>query len=585
MAAPEGQPGRGAGHHEPVVDVEDVVAEEEAHEARDGVVQRRRFIIGAFALVALTGALVAVVATSSGPSTRALEVPDRMAASFVVEPQDGTTTSYNGRLHRVVADGAAPTAGLSAQISFSRGDGTTQTITLSDSRAYYEVTRDSDGEAVDAGCLGADDLPPYADMDDAFAEAVRLDTDSEIASYSTGRCDNHDQDVYTITWAGQVYIFCSLEDSAALGLSEFVGEGFVADVFDLDTGDAVQDTPDFAPPTAVDGSELECPEIIAESTDANETPAATGRRLRSREGEFEHPWYLKVADETDREGRKLALREASGRKLSSDDTCLFIHGLGRDTAGPVLSHLDYWGNVHDRVSCGTTRFVQLDTVTNDWRSATLGNAVCDVAAGGHDNDVIHNTRVFTHSMGTNIFASALDSSRCSLGSDSHWFAVSGPNTGSKAADWAVSLCSPDANFILRDIAGKMGFCDSGSATDAVASLTTDQDYSAVSRAVSRYADGIMCGTKAYGLNTIYSAGLSAIDAFIDGWRGGGVDGVVESDSSCAVGAPAGASFSSGSASSNFFSPETNHIDTTCRNGDGWWGGDKRKPCRWYERHG
>jgi hypothetical protein len=86
----------------------------------------------------------------------------------------------------------------------------------------------------------------------------------------------------------------------------------------------------------------------------------------------------------------------------------------------------------------------------------------------------------------------------------------------------------------------------------------------------------MCGTSAYGLHSIDSAGLVLL-AKIAGLSLPN-DGLV-SWNSCHLDYTYGAAFDD-----DWYETVTNHADATCRNGDGWWGLDRR-PCSWYTNKG
>jgi hypothetical protein len=84
----------------------------------------------------------------------------------------------------------------------------------------------------------------------------------------------------------------------------------------------------------------------------------------------------------------------------------------------------------------------------------------------------------------------------------------------------------------------------------------------------------MCGTSAFGLWSIDSLQMQALDDWVR--FGQPNDGVVPT-ANCD--APAGAEVGYSPAMSRY-AAEVNHYDLTCRNGDGWWG-DNRRPCAWY----
>jgi len=89
--------------------------------------------------------------------------------------------------------------------------------------------------------------------------------------------------------------------------------------------------------------------------------------------------------------------------------------------------------------------------------------------------------------------------------------------------------------------------------------------------------GSLCGTSAFGLNTVYSIPLSVVASYA-GYPEDN-DGLVAQGSCKVLGRNQGNTFRD-DADSKFYRPTTNHKDNTCNHGDGLWG-NRRKPCSYY----
>lgn len=89
-----------------------------------------------------------------------------------------------------------------------------------------------------------------------------------------------------------------------------------------------------------------------------------------------------------------------------------------------------------------------------------------------------------------------------------------------------------------------------------------------------HVSGAICGTSPFGLASVYSTIFKAMSSMVgfDGLN----DGMVGT-SSCEI---PGKAYTE-SYKSDFYQAAINHPDSTCQNGDGYWGGDDRKPCAWF----
>lgn len=215
--------------------------------------------------------------------------------------------------------------------------------------------------------------------------------------------------------------------------------------------------------------------------------------------------------------------------------------------------------------------------------------------------------IFAHSMGNLALGAALHRRRCALGTSASWYEASGPLKGSIAADFAEEQCHRVDYAGPGSLANKLGYCDGeGHATAAAASCCENcpamhenakaikkhqELYLGVMQQAHAHVRGAMCGDSPSGLASEYSVPLNTLATVVNFNEPN--DGIVEI-SSCVnplgyVHLNSGGGQLASGADLNLFerryeSPwyraAVNHIDTTCRNGNGWWDSG-RQPCRWY----
>lgn len=281
------------------------------------------------------------------------------------------------------------------------------------------------------------------------------------------------------------------------------------------------------------------------------------------------------------------------RLAASGKDCVFFHGTGGTTEkAPTSTYTDYWGDVHkDTSQCSSHRFAYFDTVNFAWTDTELQRKHCEVLLGGTGYEgwdttgqVVENTIIFTHSMGNLILGGAISNDLCQVGNSSSWYESQGPLAGSKGADVAEDVCTGWWDWVTL-IVEWVGLCVPSGLEDPVRDasiaykgMKTANDFSKAQIAIKENVKGAMCGDSAWGLNSIYSPALQALELFI--WFDGDSDGMVEV-SSCRN--PMGYDHFDGwgsSYSNNFYHASVNHQDGTCYTADGWWGND-RKPCSWF----
>lgn len=142
--------------------------------------------------------------------------------------------------------------------------------------------------------------------------------------------------------------------------------------------------------------------------------------------------------------------------------CVFLHGAGETDVGPPTSSDTgkYWGgNLDDSIpACTSTTFNHDNTRDNAFDDKTLMQNYCDVASEGTGN--IENAIVFTHSMGNNIMAKALQSGVCTMDvTTTNWYSVSSPGAGSMAANFVEHICANSSvPEVLRKAAELLHYC-------------------------------------------------------------------------------------------------------------------------------
>merc|ERR1719502_403281 len=132
--------------------------------------------------------------------------------------------------------------------------------------------------------------------------------------------------------------------------------------------------------------------------------------------------------------------------------------------------------------------------------------------------------------------------------------------------------------LMKKVATEHHFCKSDGlgANDAYVSLqTTNSAYSGLLEYTFEHAAGVMCGTSRSGLLNSDDIAM-AIFAAMTGHKGP-TDGVVNLDSCRGTYVT---KFEM-DYRSPFFEAPINHLDGSCRNGDGVLDSMQRSPCQWY----
>jgi len=281
----------------------------------------------------------------------------------------------------------------------------------------------------------------------------------------------------------------------------------------------------------------------------------------------------------------------------------------------------YWGGARiEKFTpfCTSRLFVHEDTATRGWDDAQLQRSYCE-AASGVDNGplVIRNAVIFSHSMGNLVLGGALHDKTCTLDSSSHWYSLSAPWGGSKAAAWIQNICrttllrgsksfyhdnnessiheaiinrplganaltKSNSFSVLRWLATELHYCDEtrpGHVNRAYASLVPSYPGLEKPRnAALAHVSGAICGSSPGGLSDKYSLAMLALSEAVN--YGEDNDGMVDVTSCMLPTMTYDRQFTS-----RYYLAAINHPDSTCRDGDGLFEKESRSPCTWIARRG
>jgi hypothetical protein len=260
-------------------------------------------------------------------------------------------------------------------------------------------------------------------------------------------------------------------------------------------------------------------------------------------------------------------------------TCIFLHGVGQESTLQTLEEWpEYWGQVHLYTpQCKVRKFIRQESKSRGWDDLDLQKEYCKLALIDQDpkDKVVRNKLLFVHSMGNMVLSAAIKNGICDVDKKtSGWYNIQGPVAGSKAAAWLDTICKENGklNWPYKFIAEMGGYCVPGKNYPYKAYQTLDPKYPGVSdlqKIASERVDGMLCGASSYGLQTRYGIALYALSLLVG--YGEDNDGMV-GISSCSMGKRE--LFKSDYTNSHYLA-RVNHADGTSRNGDAWWGQDRR----------
>jgi hypothetical protein len=219
-----------------------------------------------------------------------------------------------------------------------------------------------------------------------------------------------------------------------------------------------------------------------------------------------------------------------------------------------------------------------------------------------DKMAIENLQLIAHSMGNLVVSAAIMDGKCALDKkSSKWVSLAGPIYGTKLSTAMLSAmdglsnktreawCHNDPDTKLDDpifsLLNSNHLCSSLKSLRSIAAkgsakstAALDALFVAAGQVFKDHVGANMCGVSATGLLTADSA-KKVLEAIISGHPSIENDGQVHIDS-CRGPLPV-SQYSKSWHGGAFYKASLNHVDIAMRNGDGWWG-DDRKPIKWLQ---
>ncbi|ETW04222.1 hypothetical protein H310_04560 [Aphanomyces invadans] len=475
----------------------------------------------------------------------------------------GASTAEAYVFPRGTVDG---TLSFDGMVTF-RNDVVTTTFTLLNDRVYLSTASATSGDVLEVTCLKPSQVPPIHLMAYSLTTSTVLD---EVKGTDPTLCPSGK--LLQLSFAGESFVFCNgLDNKLQRATSDDLDVviQYVSDPTKL---------PDLAAPSGANGTApLDCPIVVP--TDVPVAPV---------------PSYVETAsmvlNAATGPTRSFTIKTSSCECRRSPQPCLFVHGIGVSTSGPIVDSFEkYWGTIHEYAPCcSSTKFVQFDTVSQGWTDPTLQKAFCNAAlqtSRGAKQNTVGSLILVAHSMGNLIAGGAVASGMCQFSSEVTWMSLSAPMQGSQTTNLLSTKCAATNNWSDQGFAavlGLAGLCPSPRAYVQLQHQTTVasdmQSKYLQAQAVRRArAAHVLCGTDSFGLVSAMSIPLAVVGA-MSGHSDHVHDGVVDL-TSCMAGISGDGV---GDDSSNFhYMAAVNHLDTSFRYGDGWWGYD-RKPQKWFE---
>ncbi|KAF0699860.1 hypothetical protein As57867_009532, partial [Aphanomyces stellatus] len=434
------------------------------------------------------------------------------------------------------------------------------TYTLLNDRAYRSKADASSGAVTLVECLHASQVPPVHLVASSLTDSSVVD---QVQGAPFKSCA--DGKLLSLTFAGEAFVFCNSADNK---LQHAASD-------DLDVVFQYLSDPTAMPELVAPG-DADCPVVVAPSPIA---PPSTTSYVQTASA-----IYRAATGPT----RAATINKSSCGCASVKKPCLFVHGIGVKDAGPMTDSSDYFGSIHEHAPCcSSTKFVKFDTVTQGWTDPSLQTAFCKAALSvskSTSKTTVGPLILVTHSMGNLIAGGAVASGLCDFSADVSWMSLAGPMEGSKTTNALEEKCGQSGviDGTFANILGWSGFCPSPRAYVQLKHETTvgsdmQAKYERAINVRATHGAHLLCGTSPYGLTTTMSVPLQILGS-ISHHDNPTHDSVVDIDS-CMAGY---GSYGFGSDTSNFhYLASINHLDATFRNGDGWWGSD-RKAQKWFE---
>jgi hypothetical protein len=271
--------------------------------------------------------------------------------------------------------------------------------------------------------------------------------------------------------------------------------------------------------------------------------------------------------------------KSSPENVDGGVECIFLHGAGQHWVPTdiVDEFYDYWGSIEKYTpQCKTRRFIRSDTRGRGWDNHELQKEYCNLIMHTPGKVV-----VFAHSMANLIIAAGVKNGYCNMVSSRiSWYDLSGPIDGSKAANVLIDICRKVSegykDKVYKYIAKNGHYCKPGTNDTYEVYHTLAIDYRSIRDLhdiVDKYRKGGICGTSPIGIFGEYSV-LYFLSKVVNFGDKNGDDGLVNYGS-CAMNHTYKPDYKS-----TFYKARVNHADSTCRNGDSWFGIDK-SPCLWF----
>ncbi|ETV82187.1 hypothetical protein H257_04898 [Aphanomyces astaci] len=435
------------------------------------------------------------------------------------------------------------------------GNDVNETYVLLNNRAYWSISY-SDGTPSTSGCMEPSQIPPIELLQSSLEGSHAVSVVDEHGAPTTVGCDQGQ--LLELKFAGETFVVCK---SSANRITHVLGDDLTFTVEYIYDPNRVSDiVSDIVAPS----TDRQCPFVRAA------LPKAPPSKVSGRVP------------------RTLSLGRSSCSCNGLRRPCLFVHGLGTSSNGPTVDSLaEYWGSIQDNAPCcSSTNFVQMETVKRGWADEEIQHDFCRLALqyGTNNNrTTVGNLILVTHSMGNLVAGGALATGRCSFSEGVSWISLSAPMQGSKTANLLEQKCSSGGwgDAPIKVILNLVGKCPAERAFlqlkhQSTVDLTLHDQYAAAQKARINHPDKkLLCGVSPVGLIT-WASGLNFVSSLSK--HNTEDDGVVDFWS-CGVGVST-SRFGSNTRSANY-KAALNHLDTSFRNGDGWWG-DDRKPVKWFE---
>ncbi|OQR80517.1 hypothetical protein THRCLA_12010, partial [Thraustotheca clavata] len=537
-----------------------------------------RWIIAAFLVVGAVGiTLGAVFIHSTKVDNNASNIVTQIQQTpglLVTITAKRASMAFNGKLSAQVyvipRQGSSLTTTLksSQTLKFDAymaqvGPNSTESYIYLNDRAYVTSVA-SNGTFLYASCIG-DSIPPVSLMQTSLENAKRVD---DVVASSTLKTCVQGQWLH-LSFAGEEFVFCNGPNNK---LTHASGQDIDLDIEYI--GD----------PTKLPVIEIPQVPFTNGSTTALNCPIATPRTYSASTTKLSTTMseVLRAATSTPR----VATLESSSCQCQMErKPCLFVHGAGNFFNQSLSdTFLFEWGFVYNHAPCcSSIKFAHFETWHRGWTEDSVQEQFCDAAltVSKSNSTEIQDLLLVTFSMGNLVASASVANGKCSFSNDVTWVSIAGPMQGSKTANALEQKCSEGGwNLPLKWLFEIVTLCPITNTfkqlqyQDTVNSALQSQ-YTAAQAVRQKYATKLICGNSPQGLFTIYSGFMQ--------WASGQSNHDHENDGlvdfmSCSDGF---SGFSTDYSSRMNYKPAVNHLDSSFRSGDGWWGAD-RKPMKWFE---